>query len=168
MNAIIQHITCPDYQFESLDLEKVSKCIDNAIISKFANQSVVIRGIQSEKHEFPKEQLIRQIIDTGSDRYAQENKNEIKVNDRPIDLFGYACIAKSPITLSVLEGFHKWKPMCLERPKRKVDIWMLYDANQLENVEYNHSYYNVKARDGYLFKNPDNKSGALLGIIVID
>ena len=168
MTPVLKHISCPDYQFDNLDLVKVSQSIDSVLIDLFANQKVVIRGIQSGKHELPKEQLVQQIIDTGSDRYAQESKNEVKVNDRPIDLFGYACIAKSPMTLSVLEGFHKWKPMSLERPQRKADIWMIYDSGQLENIEYNHGYYGVKARDGYLFKNPDNKPGALLGVLVID
>jgi len=45
---------------------------------------------------------------------------------------------------------------------------MIYDADQLENVEYNHGYYNVKARDGYVFKNPDNKKDTLLGVLVIE
>jgi hypothetical protein len=168
MRTIVEHITCADYQFDNLDLNKVSKCIDDVLIEKFANQKVVIRGIQSEKHELPKDQLVQQIINIGSDRYAQESKNKVKVNDRPIDLFGYACVAKSPMTLSVLEGFHKWKPMCLERPQRRVDIWMAYDADQLENIEYNHGYYGVKAKDGYLFKNQNEKQNALLGVLVID
>lgn len=168
MNTIVKHISCPYYQFDNLDLDKVSQCIDSALIDLFANKKIVIRGIQSEKHNLPKEQLIQQIINTGSDRYGSENKNEVKVSDRPIDLFGFACVAKSPMTLSVLEGFHKWKPMCLERPKRKVDIWMVYDASQLNNVEYNHSYYNVKAKDGYTFKDPLNKQKSLLGVFVID
>ncbi len=168
MNTIIEHISCSDYNFNNLDLDKVSQCLDGILIDKFANKKVVIRGIQSEKHDISKEKLIQTIVDTGSDRYALENKNEIKVNDRTIDLFGYGCVAKRPMTLSVLEGFHKWKPMCLERPQKKVDIWMIYDANQLNNIEYNHSYYHVKANDGYTFKDPANKLKSLLGILVID
>jgi len=168
MNTKILHISCPDYDFDNLDIEKVSECIDDALIDKFSNQKVVLRGIQSEKHDIPKDQLIQQIIDIGSDRYALESKNEVKVNDRPIDLFGFACTAKRPMTLSVLEGFHKWKPMSLERPQQRADIWMVYDANQLENVEYFHSYYKVKARDGYVFKDPEHKTEALLGVLVID
>lgn len=168
MTTVLKHISCPDYQFNNLDLVKVSQCIDGALIDLFANQKVVLRGIQSEKHDLPKNQLVQQIVSTGTDRYGTESKNEIKVSDRPIDLFGFACVAKNPMTLSVLEGFHKWKPKSLERPQLKADIWMVYDADQLENVEYNHGYYGVKARDGYLFKNPNNKPGALLGVLVID
>lgn len=168
MSTKLIHISCPDYQFDNLDLNVVSQTIDCALISNFANQKVVIRGIQSEKHELPKEKLINQILETGSDRYGLENKNEVKVSDQPIDLFGFACIAKSPMTLSVLEGFHKWKPMCLERPQRKVDIWMIYDASKLDNVEYHHSYYDVKAKDGYTFKDPLSKQQSLLGVLVIN
>lgn len=168
MSAKVLRISCPNYQFNNLDLNKVSKCIDDALIQEFANKKVVLRGIQSEKHELPKEQLVRQILDTGTDRYKSKSESERKVNDKPIDLFGYACVAKSPMSISILEGFHKWKPMCLERPQLKVDVWMVYSADQLENVEYHHGYYDVQAKDGYLFKNQDKKQDALLGVLVID
>jgi hypothetical protein len=79
-----------------------------------------------------------------------------------------ACEVKGSISLRLLKGFHVWKPMSLEKPQRKVDIWMLYDTEQLENVEYFHSHYKVMARDGYLFKNPERKTDALLGVLVID
>jgi hypothetical protein len=138
-------------------------------MKNFKGMDVIIRGVQSEKHELPKEDLIKVILEKGTDRYAVSSDNEIKVNDKPIDLFGYACrIEGDNICLPVLEGFHKWKPMSLESPQRKADIWLVYDANKLENVEYNHSYYNVKAKDGYSFKDQNNKLDALLAVIVID
>ncbi|MCX6728387.1 MAG: hypothetical protein NTV39_01295 [Candidatus Saccharibacteria bacterium] len=168
MSAIVKHISCPDYRFKNLDLVKVGQCIDSALIDGFENQKIVLRGIQSEKHDLTKAQLIELILDIGIDRSDLDNKNQVNVADRPIDLFGFACKVSGPMSLTVLEGFHKWKPMSLERPQLRADVWMVYDADQLENVEYNHGYYNVKARDGYLFKNPDNKPGALLGVLVID
>ena len=170
MDTIVKHVTCPDYQFDKLDIAKVSNCIDRVIIEKFSGNKIVLRGIQSEKHNIPKEQSIQQILQTGTDRNESGHINARKVNDIYIDLFGFACEVKSgsALTLSVLEGFHKWKPMSLEQPQRRVDIWMIYDASQLDNVEYTHGDYNVKARDGYIFKNPKNKSGALVGLIVID
>lgn len=162
-------LSCPCYEFSGeLDLEKVSRCIDSVLAKNFKNKKVVIRGIQSKKHTLPKEKLIQQIVETGSDRYASISKHEVKVSKDRIDLFGYGCIIKkSPIVLSTLEGFHKWKPKSLERPQLKLDIWMIYDASQLENIEYFHSQYGVKAKDGYIFKNPKDKTSALLGLIVI-
>ena len=109
MKTKIEHILCPYYQFENLDIDKVSKCIDETLINKFNGQNVVLRGIQLEKHDLPKEQFIQHIVGTGTDRYSIESKNEVNVADRYIDLFGFACVAKSPMTLSVLEGFHKWQ-----------------------------------------------------------
>lgn len=167
--SLIFHITCPEYNFENLDLEKVSQSIDNTLTNNFHGKDVVIRGVQSEKHSISKEELVNRIQQMGTDRYDISSENEVKVNDRPIDFFGYRCkIEGKNICLPVLEGFHKWKPMSLEIPQRRADIWMVYDTNKLENVEYNHHHYKVKAKDGYLFKDKNDKSDALLGIIVIN
>ena len=116
----------------------------------------------------PKDELVKKIIAFGSDRFEAKNDNAISVNDKYIDLFGLACKVEGPISISILNGFHVWRPMSLETPQRKVDIWTVYDAGQLENVKYFHSHYTVKAKDGYIFKNPERKTDALLGVLVID
>jgi len=164
------YLTCPTYKFdENIDLKNISLIIDNSLIDNFYDKNVVLRGVQSEKHNISKQEIINHILATGSDKYETTSSKEVNVSDEQIDLFGYGCkINKSPITLSIIEGFHKWKPKSLEKPQLKVDIWMIYDANQLNNIEYNHSYYGVKASDGYTFKNPDDKQTALIGVIVIN
>lgn len=163
-------VRCPEYVFTgSLSLEAVSNCIDVALRDKFENRKVVLRGIQSDRHSLPKQKLIKHILDTGTDRYDFENINEVKVSEKPLDLFGLACVVeKKAICLPILEGFHKWKPKSLERPQCRVDIWMVYDATKLINVEYTHTLYGVKAKDGYLFVNPKNKQDTLLGVIVVN
>lgn len=169
MSVKIVHTACPAYQFNSkLDLDRVSSAIDNILINNFHNQDVVLRGIQSGKHKIAKDKLVELITDTGSDYNDLDNCNRVKVSDKRIDLFGLACKIAAPITLSILEGFHKWKPKSLERPQLKVDIWMIYDAHQLANIEYTHGHYGVRANDGYIFRKPENKKDALLGILVID
>ena len=169
MSSKLLHIQCPEYKFdENLNLKKAGQCIDAALIDSFVNKNVVLRGIQSGKHEIPKDKIIEQILKTGSDRFESENSNEVKVSDIDIDLFGLACKIAGSISLPILDGFHKWKPKCLERPQRRLDIWMIYDANQLENVEYFHNHYKVMAHDGYVFKDPKHKTKALLGVLVID
>ena len=164
------YLTCPAYKFnENIDLKNISQIIDNSLIDNFYGKRVVLRGIQSEKHNIPKQKIIDHILITGSDKYETTNIKEVNVSDKQIDLFGYRCkISEPPITLKTLEGFHKWNPESIERPQLKVDIWMIYDANQLNNIEYNHSYYDVKASDGYTFKNPNNKQDTLIGIVIID
>lgn len=162
-------IDCPDYQFNNLDLAKVGSRIDDALLDNFANKKCVLRGIQSKKHQLDKNILIENILKNGSDRYQESSDQQVDVCGENIDLFGMACkMDKKPISLPILEGFHKYKPKSLERPQTKVDIWMVYDANQLTNVEYLHSKYKVLAKDGYIFKNPTDKQTALLGIIVIN
>jgi len=161
-------ITCPEYQFENLNLDKVSKCIDDALIENFAGKNIILRGIQSKKHGLPKDQIVRQIQETGYDRTGSDDINAVNVNDRYIDIFGLACVVKSPITLPILEGFHKFKPKSLECPQLQLDVWMIYDATKLTNVEYFHDHYKVMARDGYVFNNPEHKQDSLLGILIID
>ena len=141
-------ISIPIYTFnDKLVLEKVGKYIDGALLANFKGKDLIIRGIQSEKHKLPKNELINQIIATGTDRYSQNSKNEVRVSDKHIDLFGYARkIDVAPIVLPILEGFHKWKPKSLERPRCRVDLWMVYDVNLLENVEYTHMKYKVKSK----------------------
>lgn len=164
------NLECPSYVFgDSLKLETVGDCIDKALLADFAGKSVVIRGIQSGKHDLDKEGLVASILESGTDRNDRESINEVKVSDEEIGLFGLACrIQETPFVLPILEGFHRWKPKSLERPQLKVDIWMIYDATMLENVEYTHSKYNVKAKDGYRFKDSANKGQALLGLAVIN
>ena len=168
MTTKLLHLNCPEYQFDNLDLKEVSKSIDKVLLDNFRNQEVVIRGIQSQKHDIPRDELVAKIIGSGTDRFDNDSKHAIKVNDKPIDLFGMVCKINGSISLRLLKGFHVWKPMSLEKPQRKVDIWMVYDVDQLENVEYFHSHYKVMAHDGYVFKNPDQKTEALLGVLVID
>lgn len=164
-------VSCSAYDFKGgLDLTKVSRSIDEVLLAHFKNRSVVLRGIQSQNHpDLSKTELISFIRKTGSDRLNTTTEREATVSDKPIDFFGYECvIKKQPIVLPVLEGFHIYKPKSLEKPQKQVDIWMVYDADQLQNVEYLHGRYGVKAKDGYLFKNPKDKPAALLGILVID
>jgi len=100
------HVTCPDYQFDpKLDLTKVSSVIDNILIDNFHNQDVVIRGIQSGKHNLVKDKLIELITKTGSDYNSLDNSNKVTVRDKRIDLFGLSCKVAAPITISILEVF---------------------------------------------------------------
>lgn len=169
MTKVIK-ISCPEYTFnKALDLTAISRVIDKEIVNNFVGLNVIIRGIQSEKHNTGKNELIDIILHNGYDRTVKDHQGEVAVSSKAIDLFGYACkIEQPPIVLPILEGFHKWKPKSLEKPQRRVDIWMIYDAEKLTSVEYTHEHYGVTANDAYLFKNPLKKPEALLGLIVID
>jgi hypothetical protein len=166
----IVELSCPEYRFDdSLDLSKVSKRIDRALIDNFAGRSVVLRGVQSGKHLLRKDQLVKCIRRTGTDRYEVASSNSVGVTRERIDLFGLSCTvtAGGSLALGILQGFHVYKPKSLERPQHRVDIWLIYDASKLTNIEYFHEIYKVRAHDGYVFKNPDDKAGSLLGMVII-
>jgi hypothetical protein len=152
------------------DLNQVSSQIDDALLANFPDKTVVLRGVQSAKHSLSPEELADKIVQTGTDRADKSSQHLVDSADRPVDFYGKECLINQknrPFVLSILEGFHKYKPMSLERPQYPVDVWMIYDARQLDNVEYIHKKYGVKTRDGYLFKHPDDKPATLLGAIVI-
>ncbi len=160
---------CPEYNFDrEPDLKKIGKKIDKVLTDNFNSKDIILRCVQSGKHE-SKQALIDHIIRSGSDYYEAESHKATNMADRKIDLYGYACtVGKSNIGYHMLEGFHIFKPKCLEKPQYPVDIWMIYNPEQLENVEYLHQRYNVIARDGYLFKNKDDKRKVLIGLIIVN
>lgn len=170
MKRKIIHIECPAYILsKKLDYIKAGNEIDSALNENFMNQYVMIRAIQSSKHKMPRDKLIERIIEYGNDRYDSNSEYAANVTDRPIDLFGLVCkIEGQPIAKELLEGFHKWKPKCEEKPQHKADIWMILDPKQFEQVEYNHSRFNIKVSDAYVYKNPNNKPDALIGIVIVD
>lgn len=167
MALTILYAVIPSYNFYSApDLGVIAAAIDQQIEQAFSGQPVVIRGIQAQKHALSRPDLITLIRTTGTDHYQLLANSD--VGGQTIDLFGRSCNATAPITLPILEGFHRWKPKSLERPQFPVDIWMIYDATQLQNVEYVHDHYNVPAHDGYVFIDSAAKPDALLGLLVIN
>ncbi len=168
MTKIIR-FECPEYNFDhNPDLKKIGKIIDEKLYDNFADKEIILRCVQSGKHK-SKQELIDHIINSGSDYYETDSDKAANMTDRKIDLYGYACtVGKTDIGFHMLEGFHLLKPKCLEKPQYSVDIWMIYDPEQLENVEYLHRRYNVIARDGYIFKDDGNKQKALIGLMIIN
>jgi hypothetical protein len=164
----IIYLSCPEYNFDGiLDIKKVSQKIDTALLDNFPGQSIVLRAVQSEKCTLDKGDLINYIKRTGVDRYETSAASYVDVSDTKIDLFGMKCIVKGDISLPILKGFHIYKPKSLERPQYKLDIWMVYDAIKLKNVEYFHKAYKVTAKDGYVFRDENNKADALIGLLAI-
>ncbi len=159
----------PEYDFDcEPDLKEIGEKIDKILMDNFGGKDIILRCVQSGKHE-SKQALIGHIINSGSDYYENESDKAANMTDRKIDLYGYACsVGKTDIGYHMLEGFHLLKPKSLEKPQYPVDIWMIYNPKQLENVEYLHQRYNVIARDGYLFKDKNNKQKALIGLIIVN
>ena len=137
----------------------IARKINDAIEKYFDNNNVLVRGIQSGKHkDIDRSELIKNISMTGSDGYSEE-------------LDGLGVIFATPyiglITIeTILSGFHEFKPKCEERPQYPVDIWMIFDKNVFNNIEYIHPGQNVKANDKWQIKNKSDNG--LKGLLVIN
>jgi len=169
MGIIIKDIKIDGYTFDlvtnqydyiseivpSITLDDISKHIGLEIDNLFEKQNLLIRGIQSGKHDLSKDDLVQEIVNNGRE---YENTTE------PDTIFA-APYERAVTVQHILEGFHKYKPKSEERPQHPVDIWMIFDSRAYENVEYLHPRHNVLARDKWKRVNP-TKTG-LLGAIVI-
>ena len=90
---------------------------------------------------------------------------EYKNIENPDTIFAATYEGEKSI-LRILEGFHKYKPRCEERPQYPVDIWLVFQAKAYENIEYLHPRHNVLARDKWRRINPSE--AGLVKIISID
>jgi hypothetical protein len=171
MTNKLHYIDCPAYTLsDNMDLNAVSQCIDSEIRRLFTGQEILLRGIQSGKHSMPKEHLIQDILSNGTDKITDDRGPAGNDGATGIDIHASHVVVsgQDPLTHFTLRAFHEFKPKAQERPKLRVDIWMIYNPSQLDNIEYLHPRHHVIARDGYRFKNPNNKTDALLGLIVIN
>jgi len=117
--------------------------------------NLIIRGMQSGKHDLSKEDLLQAIV---------KNGREYENTDEPNTVF--AALYESKDTVQhILEGFHKYKPKSEERPQYPVDIWLIFDARAYENIGYLHPRHNVIARDKW--KRVDPTKTGLLEVIVL-
>ena len=138
-------------------IEPLADAISTAVQGSFAMNNVLVRGIQSGKHhEISRAGLIDSIIQNGSDIH----KNTYDMTEIFAADYGNNTIS------SILGGFHVWKPKCREMPHYPVDVWMVFDKNAFDNIEYTHPRHNVLAKDKWKLKNHNNRG--LKGVLVIN
>ncbi|MCB9823096.1 hypothetical protein H6800_02370 [Candidatus Nomurabacteria bacterium] len=169
----IVKVSIPEYDTsKELNLKGISKKIDHALVKNFDGKKVILRAVSSEAHDKSQAELVEVIKNTGSDRYDPIKKGDRydNVHDKQIDLFGQTKIIQSGKNLSIfiLKGFHVYGQKYHKKPSNKMDIWMVYDRSKLKYVTHYYEKYMVMKRDGYIFRDQNNKAGALLGILVIN
>lgn len=164
-------IDVPEYELgPKLSVHSVAKKIDQTLVEHFNGQKVVLRAISSQKHtQHTKAELVEHVLTTGTDRYDPHNKGDRyeNVEGKHIDFFGRVCTIGPGkyLSLFILKGFHVWVPNDYQH--HKMDIWLVYDRTKLKSVMHMYEQHMILKRDGYVFKDPDNKANALLGIIEI-
>lgn len=139
-------------------LAEVAVAIDDAIQKIAKKNRVLIRGIQSGKHDGDREILVQKIIQEGTDGYSEEQDSHRVIFAAPYD--GLRTIK------FILSGFHEFKPKCEERPQYPVDIWMVFSESAFKNIEYIHPKHNTKANDKWQVL--DEANIGLIGVIIIN
>lgn len=138
-------------------LSEIASKIEHTIKDNLNTQNTLIRGIQSGYHKkISRDELINLILKNGQDTY-----------DDNADMSGiiHAVPFEDGVVEQILSGFHVYKPKCEELPQYPVDIWMVFDANAYENVEYIHPRHHVLTRDRWKLK-PKTVDG-LKGIFIV-
>lgn len=166
-------VNIPKYYFDNIpDFKSIGAKIDNLLRYNFLDKDLVIRCIGSIEHPTKtQDELINIILTTGTDRYDPNRKGDRYENNenKKIDFFALSCHInqKDEYMVNFLEPFYFW-PIVDRGFPVKVDIITLYNPNHLEVVE--HTYKgreNETKRDAFVFKYPQKKSEAVVGIIKI-
>ena len=149
----------------------IGKVVDDCLKKHFLGQTVVVRGLSSGEHPGKSvDELVEIIQQRGTDRY-----DPVRVGDRyeniqgkHIDLFAFRrkITPKTQLFKDLSWGFYHGAIAIHGKPVR-LDILTVYDAGQLKAILHQYEGRIDRKRDGFVFKNPDDKAAALKGIIKI-
>lgn len=153
------------------DHKAIGEPVDDLLQRHFMGQTVLIRGLGSMEHQGKSvDDLIEIIKTTGTDRYDPERVGDryANVHGKHIDLYALrrTINPRSKIFWQLSWSFYQY-PLKTRGYPFKVDILVIYDANQLKAVVHQPEGHPFVKRDGFVFKDPHNKPAAILGIIKI-
>lgn len=173
-NIPVYTIRLPEYQVNTRpDYKALGKVVDDELKKHFMGQMVGLRALGSQEHPGKSiDELIEIIQRDGTDRYDPERSGDRYDNleNRHIDLFllRRKISERSKIFWQLAWSFYE-SPLKLRGQPVRVDILVIYDLTKLKAVRTTHTHegYPVTKRDGFVFREPDKKNEALLGIIKI-
>lgn len=154
------------------DFERLGKKVDDVLKRHFLNRRVILRTLSSQEHPDKSiEDLIKIIKAIGHDRYDPNIKGDRYKNreGKHIDIFGWdlEITEDGEYLANFMEPFYFW-PLSQDKESQRLDIVIIYDPAHLEMVEHTYEGRETEVkRDGFVFKYPDKKDEAILGIIRI-
>lgn len=169
----ILHVSVPDYTIAlEPDHKFIGKIIDDVIRYNFADKTIIVRGISSQAHPgMSLDRLIQTIVQNGTDRYNSHQSGDRyeNIQNKHIDLFAFRrkVTPRMKLFKDISWGFYHGAKEIHGRPVR-IDLLLIYDATQMKAVVHQYAGRTDVKRDGYVFRNPDDKAGALLGIVKIN
>ncbi len=168
----IYSIKISEYNVESKPNHiEIGAKIDKLIKKYFFEKKVAIRGISLSDHKGKNSSdLIRIIKKLGHDRYNSRIKGDRyeNVEGKKIDFFAldFKISEKGKYVRHLIEPFYDMGIKYGGHPLR-LDILIIYDFAKLKRVVHKYEGRKDIKRDGFVFRNQDNKKEALLGIVVI-
>lgn len=163
-------VKLPDYDVNVEPNHKViGKKVDEILKDKFMGQTVIVRGLSSKEHPgLTTGELIEKIIRLGTDRYDPNRSGDRyeNIQGKQIDIFAFRrkITPKTQLFKDLSWGFYHGAKAIHGAPVR-LDILTIYEASQLKAVAHQYEGRVESKRDGFVFKNPENKAGALKAII---
>lgn len=154
------------------DFKKIGKKLDALLRKHFFGKNIVVRALSSQEHKDKDvEKLIEIIKKLGYDRYdpGREGDRYENIENKHIDFFAlpFKIEKKGEYFRYLIEPFYFW-PIHDRGEPIKIDIAIVYDLSKLELVE--HQYKGRESeikKDGFVFKDQNNRSDAVIGIILI-
>ena len=169
----IYKISLPEYDVkEKPDWVKIGAKIDVLIKKHFIGQRVAIRCLGSSEHpDKSLNDLINIIKKTGSDRYDKNRKGDRyeNVGNKHIDFFAidFNVGLKTTMLEKFIEPFWTWPPILHKKQPLRIDVVIIYDLSKLKRVIHQYDGRDDIKKDGFVFKNPKNKSDAIKAIVKI-
>lgn len=175
MKTIPVYTIClPQYNFDNgePDHKTIGTVVDDALRKHFMGQKVLIRGLGSHEHPGKTvDELIGIIKTTGTDRYDPARKGDRYTNLGDV-YFDLCALRRTISTRSKIFWQLSWSfyrsPLKERGYPVLVDILIVYDPKQLKAVAYRPvSQKDRIMRDGFVFRDPDNKLAAIKAIFKI-
>lgn len=174
-NIAVYTVHLPGYQVTTKpDYKAIGIIVDDELKKHFTGQMVGLRALGSQEHPGKSiDDLVEIIKRDGTDRYDPERGGDRYDNaeNKHIDLFllRRKISARSKIFWQLAWSFYE-SPLKLRGRPVRVDILVIYDLTKLKAVRTMHAHegYPVTKRDGFVFKEPNEKNEAVFGIIKIE
>lgn len=154
------------------DLTPIIKIIDTEIWRRFARRHILVRGVQSGKkrNQISRDDYLVKILKTGTDKIFDESGDErdylgeIKADFHAGEYMNFS----QNDTVGGIFNLHVYKPGCEDRPQLPIDIFLIYNADDYEAVEYMHQRHKVLVKDAYKLKSGCDRVKSLLGVIIVN
>lgn len=168
----VLNVHLPHYNLDSEpDHKSIGKPVDELLKQHFMGQTVLIRALGSMEHPGKTvDELIKIIETNGTDRYDPERPGDryVNIQGRYIDLYALrrTISPRTKLFWQLSWSFYQ-SPLKTRGYPVKVDILVIYDPKELKAVVHQPEGHPYVKRDGFVFKHPEDKAAAMLGIIKI-